>query len=304
MSKLKSRVQGLFTFSAFKSDSEGKELPGSRRKLGGVSKNMITDAGLNRIGTSSDWLIYCQVGTGATPASAGDTTLAAFLGGTINRIATNSSLPATAPHYVQITNTYRFLPGEAAGNLAEVGIGWGSPGDLFSRALILDVGGSPTAITVLPDEYLDVSYQFRYYAPASDATGTINLGGIDYAWTARAAGASSDGPWAIGINGTAGDNSGSVEALSGSIGAVTGYPSGSSGFSAAPTFDSYSSGSFERSCTITFGLGDAVFVGGLGAFVVKMGIGTYQVGFSPKIPKTSEQVLTLDLNHSWARKTL
>ena len=61
------------------------------------------------------------------------------------------------------------------------------------RALILDGGGSPTTLTILSDETLDVTYTIRVYPPTTDVTGSITLDGVSYGYTIRPCNVSTSG---------------------------------------------------------------------------------------------------------------
>ena len=156
--------------------------------------NLILDAGLNRLGTGGV-ANCCQVGTGTSAPAVTDTTLQAYLVGTSTIQADSAqSYVAGPPAYVTMSRTFRFGTGVAAGNLTEVGVGWATAsGSLFSRARIVDGGGSPTTISVLSDETLDVVYTLRAYVPA-DATGSVTLAGTSYGYTMRWAGVGSTIP--------------------------------------------------------------------------------------------------------------
>lgn len=139
----------------------------------GPFKNLITNVGLDSLGVESGnnsaGVYSCFVGTSNTPPSTSDTTMG-------TRVATSNTPTITynitrSPDYkVNVSYLYRFNQGDAAGNLTEVGVGKasssGRPGGtfllLFSRALIVDSGGNPTTITVLSDEFLDVTYTLSY----------------------------------------------------------------------------------------------------------------------------------------------
>lgn len=306
--EIQSEVQGLYSLCKFKVDVDGKEIEGSRQEIAPF-KNLITNAGLDRMGAFSDWMQYCQVGSGSTPASVNDGALVAKIAAA-TPLSAAGGIQSSAPYYASKTLIYQFNAGVAAGNISEVGIGWLAAGGLFSRALIVDGSGTPTTITVLADEILQVTYQFRYYVPTTDKTGTITLDGVQYAWTSRAAQAASASGWSIGaqVGQSAELRPGSTSfqlAFDGAISAaVTGSPTGT-GFPCTLIADAaYSAGSNSRAGSVTWGINDANAVGGLGAVVIAHGIGTFQVGFAPKIPKTSAQQLILTFTHSWARKTI
>lgn len=265
------------------------------------------------MGDNADWLLYCQVGSGSTAPAVGDTSLVSRISGASNLISSSLSDQSSAPYYVARTRTYRFLAGVAAGNLAEVGVGWLSTGGLFSRALILDGLGNPTTITVLSDELLDVTYQFRQYAPSVDWAGNITLRSISHDVVSRAlavnvaAASAGELGWSIlGGGASAGQSSLSITtAYTGSIGSVTATaPSGTAMASTSVTAAAYSASSLHRDISVLFGNSDGNNASGIGAIRARLGIGMYQFGFTPNIMKTSDDTLSLTFRHSWSRKTL
>lgn len=300
--KLQTLVSGRFKISAFREDSSGAEIPGSRRQLADFP-NLVTDGGLERMATASDWLTFCRVGTGATAPAVTDTALATQVA-SASVLSSSTGTAATAPYYSFKTGTYRFAAGVAAGNLSEVGVGWlATVSGLFSRALILDSGGSPTTITVLSDEILDVTYQFRTYPPAADTAGSVTLDGVVYSYAGRAALVTSSSAWPVPMQ-AGGANT--ITVYDGAIGAVTGSPSGTSSSSPAPTVAdvAYSSGSRIRSVTLTWGLTAGNLAGGIQSIKYNHGFACYQIQFTPKIPKDATKTLSLTVSHSWARKTI
>ena len=296
-------IGGRFKLEAFKADKEGNEIAGSRRIAADWFNNLITDNGLELYGSSSTYLQYCQVGTGSTTPANGDTALAARVAGTSTQQATSQGCQADAPYFTWRSRTYRFAEGVAAGNLAEVGMGAASTGNLFSRALILDNMGDPTTITVLADEVLDVTYEFRVYPPTTDWTGTVTLDSVEYDVTGRASGVTNLSYW--GISSTGESNIASISAAyNGAIGAITALPAGSSDNTTSVSTASYSAASLRRDATLTWGLNDGNLAGGITAVRAKFGVGTYQFGFDPAIPKDGTKVLQLTVRNSWTRKTL
>ncbi|HIQ53190.1 MAG TPA: hypothetical protein EYH51_08015, partial [Pseudomonas pachastrellae] len=163
-------AEGWYKFEAVRPD-------GTKRVLADWFPNLITDAGLERMASNSDWLGYCQVGSGNNPPNVLDTALANRVGSSNTAQASASGAQAEEPYFCWQRRTVRFAEGVAAGNLSEVGMGWTSSGNLFSRALILDSEGNPTTITVAADEILDVTYEFRFYPRLTDVTGSVTLTG-------------------------------------------------------------------------------------------------------------------------------
>lgn len=162
----------------------------------GPFKNLITDWGLANIGPGTLNSSYIYIGTGTATPVVGDLQLANYAARTDSSAPTPvvSERDATATSFWSQTSlNKRFSPGQAVGTFTE--IGFGNNGSvppaasptyrLMSRALIVDGGGSPVAITVLADEYLDVTYTVRMYPPITDSTQTVNLSGVTYTFNSR-----------------------------------------------------------------------------------------------------------------------
>ena len=269
--------------------------------------NLILNAGLERIGTGT-YLDVCRVGTGNSTPTVVQTQLDNKIGSTSTIAAGTFGARATAPYFGWSRQTFRFAEGVAAGNLSEVGVGWGNTTTdnfLFSRALILDGSGNPTTINVLSDEVLDVVYELRIYPPLGDIFITgLNLGLSTHDVTVRAARITEGLYWGNGLGRHASFNlsgySGRTYAYNGSIGTVTSIPSGSSAGSDVTPL-AYTPLTYEQKGLLTYGLSQANLAGGILAVEVQTTLGTYQFGFSPAIAKTSDKVLKLDLKVSWSR---
>jgi len=275
--------------------------------------NLITNGGLDRMGSTSDplFLQYCQVGIGSTTPAFTDTALA-------NRHASQSSIEETIhtlatidTPYVQTVRRYRFNAGVFNNTvISEVGIGWASIGGLFSRALILDGVGLPTTITLLNDEYLDVVYTLRLYVPLSDVTGTVNISGTDYDYTLRASKAAN---WTSATGADLADLDfrviKDVAGYNGNIQAsiwTNADPSGTeSNFTTATTTASYSGGFTNTFPAVIAGLNSCNFAEGLVSVYFEISAGApdirFQIQFSPAIPKTASQILELVFSVTWGR---
>lgn len=302
------RLAGLFKLEAIRPD-------GRVRLLADWFPNLITNAGLNGIGNNANYLAAARVGTGSATPNVSDTGMNSYVAGA-NPAATDRIAASTPPYFGTTTIRYRFSVGDAAGNLAEVGVASQAAigGVQFSRALILDPDGNPTTITVLSDEVLDVTYALQIIAPTSDVTDTVTIGGVDYDTVTRACAVTNVGIWSLG--GSTGGGTQNTTAYSGSIGAVTASaPSGSSAPNTSSTPSSYSADSFFRESVSEFSLGTANFGGnGITALAFLLGLGSGGFGQmqlslnsqdSPAkgIPKTSSDVLSLVTRHTWARGT-
>ncbi|MBX9754168.1 MAG: hypothetical protein K2X80_05410 [Pseudomonadaceae bacterium] len=264
-------------------------------------KNLITNQGMNLLSTSAAWHSWCQVGSGSTAPAFTDTALVARIAAATNSANLVGTIDTTN-HYFVGTTSYTFSAGAAAGNIAEVGVGTASTGTtLFSRALVLDTNGNPTTITVLAGEDLVVVYQVRMKQPQGDFTGTTS----GNAWTMRAANQnlSQSNGWAA--NGRAqhvGPGSNGVYlAYTGTIGPLSGVPSGTSSDAGASSVANiaYVADSWERGILITFTT--ALANQSNKCFTWSIGFTFWQVEFSTPIVKTNLQTLKLGFKMSWTR---
>lgn len=279
--------------------------------------NLITDVGLNELGVSSNTHAACQVGSGSEPAPATtDTGLISYVAGTTTRSGLTTNAQSTAPYYISATRTYEFGAGVAAGNLTEVGIGTSATsgaGVLFSRALITDGGGSPTTITVLADEFLDVTYQLQVVPPTTDQSFNITDGGAAgtvHAVVMRASEVTQVGGWVHGESTPAGGlaqirPTTGCTAYDGAIGAITATPVGSSDTAATFTEDAYVGSSLTRTGSAVFSLSRANFATGISAVQIRglNGAGQWQMSFAPAIPKDDADTLELFFSCVWTRTT-
>lgn len=286
---------------------------GERRLLADWFDNLITDPGLNNLpnGTVGD---RCFVGSGNAVPSVNDSalqTLVATSNSSIQAVS-QTAQTSTPPYYHSAIVTYRFAQGAAAGNLSEIGIGKVGASWIFSRSLIKDASGNPTTVTVLPSEFLDVSYELRSYVPMNDATFTRTISGTNYNVLMRSANAGGNnlwGPyWAL-LNGSGFMSSSiAIEAYSGAIGAnVLSTPSSTiSGSLRSGNWAAYVNNSLKRSCSFTLGLNDDNHANGIRSILLATNgvhsAGAYQFEFTPSIPKTASNILTLNFEVSWARR--
>lgn len=299
-------VCGFYMMEAIKVDADGNEI--SRRTLADWFPNLITNQGLDRMGGNNSYISYCAVGTGSTAPAFTDTTLVTPVAYTNTTQSSSISAQPSSPYYIERTVTKRFAVGTAAGNLSEVGMGWSNgPSTLYSRALILDGGGSPTTITVLSDEILDVTYRWRIYVPLTDVTGTITISGSNYDYTIRAAeaasvGADPGGGWfqaSTGLQVQCVGGAGRNSAYSSAIAAITGVPTGLVSHATSVTNAAYGTNNLYRDATILWDLtaGSTSFR----TLLLRFSIAEFQIEFNPVIPKLNTNNFSLTVRFSWTR---
>ena len=294
--EINTHLQGIYSFSTVNS------LTGESRYLGEMveeSPNLIVTAGLNQIGSGSELFTSCVVGTDSTPTAMAMTSLGNQIASTTTQQTNSSGTQSSSPYFSWYRRTFRFAQGAAAGNLTEVGVKT-SAGVLFSRALIVDSAGLPTTLTILADEYLDVTYEFRLYQDTTDVVLTLPLNGTNYTCTLRSANINSTPSYfEYGISSGLG-SSNTTFFYSGGIASLLSSPSGSNYYHNHNLVGSYVNDSFERVFNFSAGLNNSNFSEGVNSLYLRTAKGQFQVGFVPAIPKTSYMTLSLNLTVKWS----
>lgn len=302
---------GYFKMEAVRPD-------GTRRLLADWQPNLLTDVGLELLGTSNI-AACCHVGTGTSTPAFTDSTLAAWKATNSSKVGdgfyTGSPYGAngvTPPYYGWNRGTYRFAAGSATGNITEVGLSnTNTNTNMTCRALVKDGAGNPTTITVLSDEILDVTYEIRMYAPSADATYNVTISGTVYTFTVRACAVGQGNYWGWPIvyqagynfNGAYGFNSNAATYKGFALAAVTAAsPTGTTtGSPTSSSVDAYASGTRQRDFTLTWSTAQATDAAGVSGFTILTTRGYYQIGVSPTIPKNSTNNLSIKFRVSWAR---
>lgn len=289
-----------------------RKLDGRTRKVTFESpwfKNLITNIGLDRIGQGGTIGGFCRIGTGTTAPANADTALVAQVASTSTVIGSQSVLNAGAPDYqTTCTGTFEYPLGAVVGNMAELGLGWASTGaTLFSRARIVDSGGSPTTITVLASEILQVTYRLALYPLLTDVSGTVDISGVTYNYTSRVLNA----PGARQLN-LFGNLIGTVNGVTAfdvtALASIT--ATGVTGTSTALTsgaFQAYVDGTYQRDFTISAAIAVGNLTGGIDLITTAVGgsvAPTFitQTLFSPAIPKDNTKTFSLTWRISWSRR--
>lgn len=281
--------------------------------------NTILDAGRNVMASRADWMDWCQVGTNGTFPELlvdrqAETSLGNWHAGTDLVVAESNGQAGSAPYYGWKRKTWRFPTGSVAAILAEAAVGWGVDGSqIISRAPILDpILQTPTTVTPLADEALDVSYELRYYPPLIDVAGPqVTLAGVVYDTLTRAASVTGDG-WSYYI----GDKIGYYHqtntdwyATDGVIGTILTGPSGvvSNTNAAIYTNRAYANNSYEQEVNIQIVSADWNLGSGIRSMHIATKAGYYQTQFSAAaggatIPKSIAYGMSMDWTLSWAEK--
>lgn len=292
-----------------------------------------------------DWL-----GSRTVPGIAGVVAMSEFFVGTSTTAPTNTDIEMGgtwrkndthitsnnnnlgAPDYVAYwTGTRRWSAGNATGTWTSVGVGaysaTGPVNRLFSRALIVDGAGNPISITVLSDEYLDVTYTLELHAATGDFSGSFDLSGVTYNYTGRRSFANL---WSLGVQWYGLNLKLSVDSgwanvphhavyypiglpSAVALGPITASLTNVSQLnidSATYSNAAYVAGSYTTTCTETYGLSVANPANGIIGFSRGLSSGGspnfprsgWQILLDKVIPKTSSKILTLTWSASWGRK--
>ena len=276
--------------------------------------NLITDLGLNRFGSTAGSSLYtrCHVGTGTSTPSVTDTQLQTFLA------AVSTTNPVTAiansgppDYYSYRTFTWTSAIGALGNNnLTEIGIsGQNANGLLFSRELIRDSGGNPTAFPISSDEQLEVTYELRLYPNLTDVPATVMVGPNSHDTITRPIGVTNTSVWGAvpasssTVNAGRSGGSGVNRAFSGDLVSYTDAPtspSGNLGDASSGATAAYTNGTFYRDISNTWNISTGN--GNIRTVTFGFGCAVFQVRYDPVITKLNTQVLTLNQRISWARR--
>lgn len=276
----------------------------------GRFKNLITDFGLNRLGTGGV-IGGVAVGSGTNPPTNSDTQLQIFVASTSTVQNTTDTVSGAPEYYSAMIRTYRFSEGAAAGNLSEVGviIADSPPYNLWSRTLIRDSAGNPVTITVLPNEILDVIYECRMYPVLTDVVGgPVSLLGVNYNWAIRSLQVNTSSARGFLINGASGTPPGWT-AYDGPLAAVTAAaPSGSVAGTGTATKGAYINNSYSQRIVASWGISAGNEADGIRSFAMYLidvaNSPRFQIAFDKTFPKNSTNTLSITFDYSWGRRTV
>jgi len=268
--------------------------------------NIILNQGLERWGTNFI-IAGAAIGTGtSTPdvTQNGLDTQTHFTTTTGTGDGLISAL-GSSPYNNTRTFVFRTTLGALNGNYTEVGVGWASGANMFSRALILDGGGSPTSIAVNSAQQLDIVYQLSVFPPLIDiGPDVVTISGVDYDVTGRASSVNDTSRWPVPNNAiTFGYNGQTAFAASETIGAITAGPTGGgSGTVGTQTSDAYVGSSLQRTGYESYSLVQGNESGGIKVTRAGWAFGVFQYLFDPVIPKDGTKTLVLNYSINWARR--
>lgn len=260
-------------------------------------ENLITDRGLHNM-CNTQFMYYCVVGEGGRFPHVDDLTLERPLMTVGVHSHQGTGLGSVdGDEYMYTRWKYRYPAVSAPMSIREIGVTYSSGGgNLTSRSLVTNTLGEPSTFFLMPGEILEAFYEIRVILPKTDKTGLVQIGNTEYAYTSRLCnyigshnlGSSANGTWnGAGLYLTRARTSWPIEAYSGDIGSITGNPSGTGGRTYTQSASKISDEpSVLYTCHSNIDYNN--YGGGIGAIKIMYGPVYWQVGFSPKIPKTNE----------------
>ena len=281
--------------------------------------NLVLNSGLNWLGSNSgsNLFAYACIGTGTNAAAATDTSLQAYVASTSDlHFDSQSNVgPSTYAGTMQLHHAYP--QGAVVGNMAEVGVGWAAGGSsLWSRARIVDGGGTPTTLTVTSLDQLTVYYSLTCTPVLTDLTGNVTISGTSYPFTGRIADATTFmsnlfsaltgtyGQWGQ-MTASGGSTSSNVVQsypAASSLGAITAEPSGTPEYSGTSAAAGYTAGNYYADSTFTLDPTQGDLTGGIGCVLIQYSSNMkYQFKFTTPIPKDNTKTFTLSVRFAWSR---
>ena len=284
--------------------------------------NLITNSGLDCYGLQYNPIDFCYIGSGMNAPTPEDAQMGQFVGSTNQKLSAVRQAPESPNWVAALTVAYRFNANTIVGNFSEIGIGYGSNpanGKLWSRALIVDEGGSPSTLTIVENEYLDVYYTLYFHPPLGDASFDFQIGSTTYHVTERLAYAA---------NTRIGGNDGGLyinapyvretKTNCTALGEITGEQNGvnsdksDGGYPYRPNgvLQPYSMGAYKRAAIFHYGLGNCNYENGISGLVWDSGQSfssdasmffEVQMVISPPIMKTENNELELTVEYGWGR---
>lgn len=266
--------------------------------------NLVTNLGLRRYAQRGAGPYTIVVGTGTATPTVEDTTLANLIAtsptANFNPLRSNG-----ADGLYSFTSTFsvRFAAGRIANTISEIGLMAGDV--LWSRQLILDERGDPSTITVLQNEYLDVTYSMTVYPNLDDIQFSFEMNGITYTCVSRHAMGASISP----INGFSVSspvvNLRKVYSTQ-TLGSIASEPAGTSvSGTTTCTFLSWDASTpYTSRYTITMGQGSYNVAGGVGSLLLGFSSSTAfyrQISFDPVLPKNNSTIITLTFSETVSR---
>lgn len=303
-------IAGEFMFEKYRLKSYGKKELIYRDDF--WRKNLITDIGLDRIG-SGELGKYLRIGTGTTAPSVSDTGMSGY-SATSSSAVKVSSVNNGAPNYEQVfTSRFDFAAGVLNGTYTEIGVSWSNTNTAntqATRSLILDASGNPASITVNgPYELLQVTYRLTWYPNIADVSGSISITGSGtHSYTARPFRVNNGVGSYFDVNTFSDPSYNNHTVYTGSLVSITATSISGTSAVVRAKYGTYAAGSYSKNVDLAAAVTEGNLSGGIKTLLLSLRDYSYtyttlqtQIEFTPAIPKTSAQTLSLPFSFGWGR---
>lgn len=286
----------------------------------GEFRNLILNQGLDHIGIAKSFQMgfYCVLGTGNSEPLVTQTGLDSYLGMAQGSHPYPTKTEVGDNLVIKRTSSYTFQPFGVDKNISEIGLGVpnGDSTIITTRALIKNIEGVNTSISLLGDERLTVYYTLYQIVSLLDFTDTVNTKNkagelVEYTYTVRPALVTTADAYREGFIGYslsfgAGYTYGGFFVSTLDIVDKYNYQTGGLIYSdtKSPTYSEYLVGSYTKTMVFDFGYSEAV--GNIRSFFLPTTLGLFQirigttVGDNPLV-KTGQDKMTLPFVFSWGR---
>ncbi len=288
----------------------------------GYQRNLILDSGLDALSSGSTGIdLYCVIGAGNSEPMVSQTRLDSAITAEQGSGSPISNYDGSSKYIISKKSSYRFASLGRDVNISELGLSQRYEGiynyTSATRALIRDVNGNPTTISLLSDEQLTVYYRIYQVFDLADSVAVIetvkkNGDRRQYNTISRLAYIGNPDfygnrdnfigkPFRLILSGDQDD----VRTYNGELGEVTGLPKGNQ-LSKLTThrLSEYVQGSFRKEIYIDFDFNDSV--GNIRTVLIPTTMGMFQVRYgavdddSP-ITKTGSEKMVIPFEFSWGR---
>lgn len=278
--------------------------------------NLITDAGLNFIGTGTTLdSIYTTLAVGIdnTAPSASDVTLGNKIGDTTNSDGQPDvdGFETTPVEFAFRRRIRQFAQSEAIGDLRE--LGWEVGGVIANRALFKDVNGNPTTVIKTSRDILRIIYEYRIFAPLNDVLGIFVFapGSASISYTIRPMNVNVTLGWVKLLDdmGRYSDVEAKVHESNTFVGRTQANAPNPNASESSSSFVEYVPGTFFRDTTYNWNFSAANFGSQINLVtwaawpdLFSSGLMHWQMHLSSSIEKTASTRLEITARQRWARE--
>ncbi|MCE2597191.1 hypothetical protein K6Y31_20670 [Motilimonas cestriensis] len=178
---LGTKVKGTFDISVQRGSGELEIISEDAEN---ILLNSFFDLWLQATVPSTTHNISIYVGTGTEAPHVAQTTLGNFVSSAGANVTQPAGTHDAGTNIFTLKSIYvaEWATGSVLGNLTELGLSFGNlpNGEVHTRALIKDVGGNPTTLTLTATDKLIITYTLTFYLNLAPTSQVLNVNGTDH----------------------------------------------------------------------------------------------------------------------------